>query len=177
MTKPEDLWGDDFARKRKLVVAKKIKAKTQITPAMRREIIGMARTTLNGERQSFDYPCLGSTYNVLLVQAPSDMSNPFKFESGDFSVKFDWQGSKVGVALNKEQLEMIRPEEFYVIVGFLSNKGRYTNFYLRTIITLDQIADAGVKPIELPEEQAEAEPLEEEPVDLVSKEVTPTETL
>jgi len=172
MTRPEDLWGDDFTRKRKLVVAKKIKEKTTITPAMRREIIGIAKTSLSGEKQSFDYPCGKSTFNVLLVQAPSDMSNPFKFDSGDYSVKFDWQGSKVGVALNQEQLNIIRPEEFYVIVGFLSNKGRYTNFYLRTIITLDQIADSGVEPIE-----ATVEEPEPEPVDLVqSKDVTPTET-
>jgi len=168
MTRPEDLWGEDFTKKRKMVVAKKIKERTTITPAMRREIIGLAKTSLSGDRQSFDYPCGNSTFNVLLVQAPNDMSNPFKFDSGDYSVKFDWQGSKVGVVLTPDQKETIRPAEFYVIVGFLVNKGRFTNFYLRTIITLDQIADSGVEPIEAP--------VKEKPVDLVTRDVTPTET-
>ena len=175
MTRPEDLWGEDFAKKRKIAVAKKIKERTQITPAMRREIIGIAKTRFSGDRQSFDYPCGNSTFNVLLVQAPADMSNPYKFSSGDYSVKFDWQGTTVGVAMNQNQLNMIRPTEFYVIVGFLANKGKYTNFYLRSIITLDQIADSGVEPIEAPTELKEEEE-EEEPVDLVTKDVTPVET-
>ena len=88
MTRPEDLWGEDFAQKRKMIVAKKIQARTQVTPAMRREIIGMCKTAFTGGRQAFDYPCGQSTYNVLLVKAPNEM-NPFKFESGDFSLKVD----------------------------------------------------------------------------------------
>lgn len=177
MTEPEEIWGNKFKTKYKTMVAKSYSDRTQVSPAMRREIIGLVRNTFNGEKVSMQYPRNNITFDVILVQAPKQIT-PRQFPSGDYSLGVQWKGSWVSAILTQERLKRIEPDKFYVIVGFLKLKAQYRNFYVRDIITLDQIKDLGDSGISNDEEpvKEELEVVEAEPEmveGVATKEITP----
>jgi hypothetical protein len=143
MTTPEEIWGAKFKDKYKTAMAKSYKDRTQVTPAMRREIIGLVRSHFDGEKVAMQYPRDSITYDVILVQAPKSM-NPRTFDSGDLSLGMLWKGTWVGAVMSEEKYRDLEPDKFYVLVGFLKIKEPYKNFYVRSIITMEQVKNADI---------------------------------
>lgn len=139
IVKPEDIWGERFKTKYRDLVSKSYRDRTEITLSMRQEIIGLVKSAFDGERVSLTYPRNNTEYNVILVQAPRSIL-PRQFSSGDYNIGMMWKGSWVSAIVSEKFKAMIEPDKFYILVGFLKLKGQYQNFYVRDIITLEEVA-------------------------------------
>ena len=136
-------WADKYKEKSKNLSMKR--ARLTVTPELRKEIVGIAKSKLTPESPLVSFNADGSKFHIALVETPGDIKT--RIMSWTKSVSMLWDNKWFGANFNKEMEHFISGltgTTPYVLVGNMVNKADkngklWYNFDVMDLLTMDDL--------------------------------------